>query len=167
MYIYDVSVSLALLVDVRDMKQFFRMQRWKISDFTIRKKLRHGRVSEIFLAAHNRTGMEVVLKKCRIDDEFERVQLQKEVTIHSAIEHPRVISFYGYFYDKEVVEGSEYSAEDPPVIGTSGTCKFGFTDTNKINLISMRFDIFTLMAQIEKHVKEFAARRKKGTSYSI
>ena len=71
------------------------------------------------------------------------------------------------FDNKEVVEGAEYSAEDPPVIGTSGTCKFGFTNKNKINVISMRFDIFSLMAQIEKHVKEFAARRKKGISVSI
>jgi serine/threonine protein kinase len=45
--------------------------------------------------------MELVLKKCRIDNEFERVQLQKEIQIHSAMKHPRVISFYGYFYDSD------------------------------------------------------------------
>lgn len=77
------------------------MYKWKLSDFVIKKGLGRGRASEIFLAVHIRTGMELVLKKCRIDNEFERVQLQKEIQIHSAMEHPSVISFYGYFYDPD------------------------------------------------------------------
>ena len=83
------------------MREFFRMHKWKLSDFVIKKKLGYGRASEIFLAVHIRTGMELVMKKCRIDNEFDRKQVHNEIKIHSTIEHPRVISFYGYFYDPD------------------------------------------------------------------
>lgn len=85
------------------MKGVLESRTWSLSDFVIKKRLGRGRASEIFLAIHVGTGMEVVLKKCRIDDPHEREQVQNEIKIHSVIEHPRVICFYGYFYDYDGV----------------------------------------------------------------
>ena len=83
------------------MKDFFRIHKWKLSDFVIKKELGNGRASTVFLAVHIRTGMELVLKKCKIENDIERNQVHNEIKIHSEIEHPRVISFYGHFYDSD------------------------------------------------------------------
>ena len=81
------------------MEKVLQSKAWNISDFVLHKELGRGRKSVIYLATHRGTGMELVLKRCKIENDHERQLLHNEIQIHRAIDHPRVISFYGYFFE--------------------------------------------------------------------
>lgn len=81
------------------MRRYFNENTWNISDFIITKELVKGRTSIIYIAIHKATGIELVLKKCVLENEHERTLVQGEIQIHQFMNHPRIISFYGYFFD--------------------------------------------------------------------
>ena len=81
------------------MKKFFNKNIWSISDFIITKELVKGRASVIYIAIHKATGVELVLKKCVLENEHERTLVQREIQIHESMNHPRIVPFYGYFFD--------------------------------------------------------------------
>src|SRR5210317_1918797 len=72
-----------------------------ISDFIIKKDLMRGRKSIVYLATHKGTGIDVVLKKCIIENAYERTLIEKEIRIHKNLKHPRIISFHGHFFDPD------------------------------------------------------------------
>lgn len=72
-----------------------------ISDFIIREELMRGRKSIVYLATYKRTGIDVVLKYCIIENGYERALIQKEIRIHKKLKHTRIISFYGHFVDPD------------------------------------------------------------------
>ena len=72
-----------------------------ISDFIIRKEIMRGRKSIVSLATHKGTGVDIVLKKCIIENAYERTLIEREIQIHKNLKHPRIISFYGHFFDPD------------------------------------------------------------------
>ena len=60
-----------------------------------------GRRSKILLAKHVETGASVVLKRCMLSgaSAYERELVREEINVHSQIDHPNVVSFYGSFED--------------------------------------------------------------------
>lgn len=72
-----------------------------ISDFIVKKELMRGRKSIVYLATHKGTGIDIVLKKCMIENAYERTLIEREIQIHKNLKHPRIISFYGHFFDPD------------------------------------------------------------------
>ena len=72
-----------------------------ISDFIVKKELMRGRKSIVSLATHKGTGIDIVLKKCIIENACERTLIEREIQIHKNLKHPRIISFYGHFFDPD------------------------------------------------------------------
>uniref|UniRef100_A0A5S6R5C5 Aurora kinase n=1 Tax=Trichuris muris TaxID=70415 RepID=A0A5S6R5C5_TRIMR len=81
-------------------------RKWSISDFNIGRPLGKGKFGRVYLAREKRSKFIVALKilskaqmaKCGVQK-----QLCREVDIHMHVNHPNVLTFYGWFHDKESV----------------------------------------------------------------
>lgn len=75
-----------------------------IDDFQIGKCLGKGRFGSVFLAKDKRSQGLValkVIKKKLIKDSKMANQIKNEIKIQSCLNHPNVLSFYGFFQDSE------------------------------------------------------------------
>ena len=71
-----------------------------INGFEISRQLGKGKFGEVYLARHADTGFIVALKKIIKSKlkEYKMVeQFKREIRLHSALDHPNIVKFYGYF----------------------------------------------------------------------
>lgn len=71
-----------------------------VNGFDISKQLGKGKFGEVYLARHAETGFIVALKKIIKSKlkEYKMVeQFKREIRLHSALDHPNIVKFYGFF----------------------------------------------------------------------
>ena len=74
----------------------------RLSDFYVTRRVGVSRLSAVYRAEHRSTGLIVALKcylRAKLDT-FALTQVRREVSIHGAVSHPSVTSFYGWFEDE-------------------------------------------------------------------
>ena len=75
---------------------------FRLSDFYVTRRVGVSRLSAVYRAEHRSTGLIVALKcylRAKLDT-FALTQVRREVSIHGAVSHPSVTSFYGWFEDE-------------------------------------------------------------------
>jgi len=90
-----------------------RRSMWSVRDYTLSKKLHQGYASDVYFAKCNLTGELVVLKVYRLADQcdLQRVQLYREIRVHSRLQHQNIVQFYAAFLeDNCVIIVQEYAA---------------------------------------------------------
>ena len=76
---------------------------YKLDDFDLAHLLGEGGFGKVYLARHRSYEWLVALK---VLSKFEVVSkgmeglLKREIEIHSALDHPNILRFYGYFHDE-------------------------------------------------------------------
>ncbi|GFH15549.1 protein kinase domain-containing protein [Haematococcus lacustris] len=76
-----------------------RRPAWSVGDFKLIKKLHQGYASDVYFARCRRTLELVVLKVYRLADQcdLQRVQLYREIRVHSRLQHQNIVQFYAAF----------------------------------------------------------------------
>mmetsp|Transcript_6214 Transcript_6214/g.13563 ORF Transcript_6214/g.13563 Transcript_6214/m.13563 type:complete len:537 (+) Transcript_6214:103-1713(+) len=74
---------------------------WSIDDFDLTRHVHSGYASDVFEGTCKLSGQHVALKVYAVDnlDEIPRVQLAREVRLHSRCKHENVIQFYTAFME--------------------------------------------------------------------
>ncbi|KAL6750645.1 kinase-like domain-containing protein [Haematococcus lacustris] len=91
-----------------------RRPMWSVADFKLSKKLHQGYASDVYFARCRRTLELVVLKVYRLADQcdLQRVQLYREIRVHSRLQHQNIVQFYAAFLEANcVIIVQEYAAE--------------------------------------------------------
>uniref|UniRef100_A0A7S3VRI1 Protein kinase domain-containing protein n=1 Tax=Dunaliella tertiolecta TaxID=3047 RepID=A0A7S3VRI1_DUNTE len=86
---------------------------WSLNDFIVIKKLHQGYASNVYFSRCQYTQELVVLKVYRLKDQgdLERVQLYREIRVHSKLQHQNIVQFYAAFLEKDcVIIVQEYAA---------------------------------------------------------
>ncbi|KAL6755432.1 kinase-like domain-containing protein [Haematococcus lacustris] len=90
-----------------------RRPAWSVGDFKLIKKLHQGYASDVYFARCRRTLELVVLKVYRLADQcdLQRVQLYREIRVHSRLQHQNIVQFYAAFLESNcVIIVQEYAA---------------------------------------------------------
>ncbi len=76
-----------------------RRSMWSVNDFKLHKCLHKGYASHVYAADCKTTGLKVVLKVYRLaaQCDLQRVQLYREICVHSRLQHQNIIQFYSAF----------------------------------------------------------------------
>jgi aurora kinase len=75
-----------------------------IQGFEFGKVLGRGKFGEVYMAKHVDTGFIVAIKKVgkKILKEFKMIdQFVKEIKLHSKLDHPNIVRFYGFFEETD------------------------------------------------------------------
>ena len=68
------------------------------------KELGRGKFGQVFLAQHLETGFLVAIKKVQkqiLRDERILARFIEEIKLHSRLNHPNIVKFYGFFEEKD------------------------------------------------------------------
>jgi predicted Ser/Thr protein kinase len=77
-----------------------------INGFEFGNVLGKGKFGEVFLARHHETGFIAAIKKIERGKvvEFKMMeQFAKEIRLHSCLDHPNIVKFFGVFQEKEEI----------------------------------------------------------------
>lgn len=80
------------------------MKMWTIDDFELGAPLGSGQFGQVWLAKEKKTGFIVslkIIKKKIIRENENYKQLRREINIHSKLDSPYILKYYGHFHDKE------------------------------------------------------------------
>lgn len=85
---------------------------WSLKDFELLRKVHRGYASDVYEAICKQSKERVAVKVYSISqlDEIPRVQLSREIRLHSKINHPNIVQFYAAFVDEDVALTSEKEA---------------------------------------------------------
>lgn len=106
----EVDYYLAKLEKLQTIKKELKFterkskKRFKISDFKVVKKLGGGRTGKVYKAIHRTSGVVVAIKVISISSivkENTEKYVKQEIEIHSKLNHPNIVRFFAYFYDKK------------------------------------------------------------------
>ena len=77
---------------------------WCLKDFELIKKVHKGYASDVYEAVCRLSKQRVAVKVYSISqlDEIPRVQLSREIRLHSKIHHTNIVSFYAAFVDDDL-----------------------------------------------------------------
>jgi len=78
-----------------------RRSMWSLADYQLTKQLHKGYASDVFQARCKRSQETVVLKVYRLADQcdLQRVQLHREISLHSRLHHVNIIQFFAAFLE--------------------------------------------------------------------
>jgi len=90
-----------LLVACPDLPAPMKRIIWSIDDYQLVKHVHHGYASDVYEAICKHSRVRVALKVYAIDDleDLTRVQLLREVAIHSRCQHLNIIQLYAAFFE--------------------------------------------------------------------
>lgn len=77
-----------------------------INGFEMSRTLGKGKFGEVFLSRHRDTGFIAAIKKIEKKKvvEYKMVdQFTKEIRLHSSLDHPNIVKFFGAFEKKESI----------------------------------------------------------------
>mmetsp|Transcript_29083 Transcript_29083/g.86114 ORF Transcript_29083/g.86114 Transcript_29083/m.86114 type:complete len:567 (-) Transcript_29083:48-1748(-) len=76
--------------------------RWSIKDYKLLRHVHHGYASDVYQAECQLSGRVVALKLYSVDqlDDIPRVQLSREIRLHSACAHKHVLQFFAAFMEE-------------------------------------------------------------------
>jgi serine/threonine protein kinase len=76
-----------------------RRSMWSVKDFHLLKCLHKGYASHVYSATCKLSGAYIVLKvyNLSVQCDLQRVQLYREICVHSRLQHPNVVQFYAAF----------------------------------------------------------------------
>ena len=77
---------------------------YKLDDFELAHQLGEGGFGKVYLARHRSTNWIVALKvlsKVQLVSKGMEHQLKREIEIQFELDHPNILTLYGYFYDHE------------------------------------------------------------------
>lgn len=77
-----------------------------INGFQFGHALGKGKFGMVYLARHKETGFIAAIKriqKAKIKEYNMAGQFAKEVRLHSSLDHPKIVRFYGFFEEKKEV----------------------------------------------------------------
>jgi hypothetical protein len=94
---------------------------WALKDFELIKKVHRGYASDVYEAICKQSKEKVAVKVYSISqlDEIPRVQLSREIRLHSKINHPNIVQFYAAFVD----EDTSWTSMDKEASQSSGSRK--------------------------------------------
>lgn len=75
-------------------------KKWDINDFEFGKSLGHGQFGDVYLCKEKITDYTVAIKVIsipKIKKQRKEHQIQREIDIHSKLNHPNIITFFDYF----------------------------------------------------------------------
>lgn len=74
-----------------------------VNGFEVGVILGRGKFGEVFLSRHSQAGFVVAIKmilKQKIKEYKMVEQLSKEIALHSSLDHPNIVRFYGCFHER-------------------------------------------------------------------
>ncbi len=91
------------------------MNRWKLEDFEIGKKLGRGKFGKVYIARERKSNFIVALKlisKKQILKSRVEHQMRREIEIQSHLDHENILKLYGFFWDhRRIYLILEYASE--------------------------------------------------------
>lgn len=84
--------------------KIFHPKEWSINNFQIGRHLSRGKYGHVYLVREKQTKLILALKrltKSKILGESVMNQVRRELEIHSHVDHPNILSMYGFFYDEK------------------------------------------------------------------
>ena len=72
---------------------------YRLSDFTIARKLGQGGFGSAYLARRNSDGLDVCLKSVALNNGTSEQQIVREATMLSELQNDNVIKYYGSFVE--------------------------------------------------------------------
>lgn len=85
--------------------QDLKATQWSFNNFMLVRKIYEGSMSMVMQAVHKATGRTVAIKMYRRNrlSDMERFQLAREITIHTRLLHPFIVSLYAAWKDAKYV----------------------------------------------------------------
>ncbi|KAG9396149.1 Protein kinase domain [Carpediemonas membranifera] len=81
-------------------------KKYELSDFDIGKQIGQGKVGTVYAAREKESGFIVALKemsKKQLAAEGFKIVAVREIDVHSRLQHPNILRFYGYFHDADKI----------------------------------------------------------------
>eukprot|EP00798_Chlamydomonas_sp_ICE-L_P019410 gene19410-26068_t len=118
-----------------------RRTKWALSDYQLMKKLHKGYASEVFQAECKITGEIVALKVYSLKDQcdLQRVQLYREIRVHSRLQHHNVVQFYSSFLEDDIVVIVQEYCEGGDLLKVVYKCGGRLFERQAVNIVLQPF----------------------------